>query len=177
MCVSSSPSQGNFCSLSFILSCRVFFPLFSTCGKRISVQLFHYLDESLLKQIVGGLESLWDFIWACTMNQNYILGGRDCWFTPSIRGNRVILVTTYKVHCSLIVKKALASSARDPKFESGWSTSFHYRSLVKKGPRAVHLTLGSNGGVGRHSSYQYFVLLSARSGANSVWHRGLSTLY
>ena len=44
-----------------------------------------------------------------------------------------------------------------------------YCSLVKKDPWAVHLTLASNRGVGRHSSHQYCVLLSSQSGANSVW--------
>ena len=32
-----------------------------------------------------------------------------------------------------------------------------YCSLAKKGPWAVHLTLGSNWGVGQHSNYQYCV--------------------
>ena len=52
-----------------------------------------------------------------------------------------------------------------------------YRSLAKKGPWAVHLTLGSNWGVGQHLSYQYCVLLSAQSNAINAWHCGLSTLY
>ena len=43
-----------------------------------------------------------------------------------------------------------------------------YRSLVKKGPWAVHLTLGSDKGVGRHSRYQYSVILSAQSGVDIV---------
>ena len=47
--VSSNPTQGAV-FLSFILSCGVFFPFFSTCGKLISVQFFYYLDESLLKK-------------------------------------------------------------------------------------------------------------------------------
>ena len=55
--------------------------------------------------------------------------------------------------------------------------SIYCHSLTKKGPWAVHLTLGSTRGVGQHSSYQYCVLLSARSGANSARHHGLSTLY
>ena len=54
-----------------------------------------------------------------------------------------------------------------------------YCSLAKMGPWVVHLTLGSNRGVGRHSSYLYCVLLSTGSGGANlrVWHRGLSTLY
>ena len=36
----------------------------------------------------------------------------------------------------------------------------YYRSLAKKGPWAVHLTLGSDRGVGRHSRYQYSVIQS-----------------
>ena len=50
----------------------------------------------------------------------------------------------------------------------------HYRKnntvVSQKGPWAVHLTLGSNGGggVGQYSSHQYCVLLSAQSGANSA---------
>ena len=35
-----------------------------------------------------------------------------------------------------------------------WNMLLIYRSLEKKGPWAVHLTLGSNWGVGQHSSYQ-----------------------
>ena len=58
-----------------------------------------------------------------------------------------------------------------PRIVSASHGNFH--SLTKKGPWAVHLTLGLNRGVGRHSSCQYCVLLSAGRGTNSARHCGL----
>ena len=50
----------------------------------------------------------------------------------------------------------------------------NFSTVVLRPMGVVHLTLGSNRGVGRQSSYQYCVLLSAGSGANCAWHLGLS---
>ena len=96
---------------------------------------------------------------------------------PEVSQEIMVTVQSTQVNADISLTPKLGGrSLRERKREGGvgessgsysvYKTDLHmYHSLAKKGPWAVHLTLGSDRGVGRNLRYQYSAILSAQSGA------------